>query len=211
MLWFSHFSMDGMSSFKYGAKALAHYVLMHRDVVSFEARHGPGHGPWAVLGYEEGGALLLHALRVMKAGEGLVPQPRVCSCTGCPGRLLQVWQLLVWEGKHAQAPVSVATKTRECPVLPPSLWLGAVQSLVRLLPAHLHPPPPLPSPPLPLAPSQITFVSWTWCAVSAPSCATALTSGAQTCSWTHWWRRASCCSWSRPGSPRQGWAGWQSM
>lgn len=111
MLWFSHFSMDGMSSFKYGAKALAHYVLMHRDVVSFEARHGPGHGPWAVLGYEEGGALLLHALRVMKAGEGLVPQPRVCSCTGCPGRLLQVWQLLVWEGKHAQAPVSVATKT----------------------------------------------------------------------------------------------------
>ncbi|KAJ9520968.1 hypothetical protein QJQ45_022712 [Haematococcus lacustris] len=54
MLWFSHFSMDGMSSFKYGAKALAHYALMHRDVV---------------------------------------------------------WQLLVWEGKHAQAPVSVATKT----------------------------------------------------------------------------------------------------
>ncbi|GFH07052.1 uncharacterized protein HaLaN_01797, partial [Haematococcus lacustris] len=46
--------MDGMSSFKYGAKALAHYALMHRDVV---------------------------------------------------------WQLLVWEGKHAQAPVSVATKT----------------------------------------------------------------------------------------------------
>ncbi|GFH26613.1 uncharacterized protein HaLaN_24789, partial [Haematococcus lacustris] len=54
MLWFSHFSMDGMPSFKYGAKALAHYALMHRDVV---------------------------------------------------------WQLLVWEGKHAQAPVSVATKT----------------------------------------------------------------------------------------------------
>jgi len=27
--------------------------------------------------------------------------------------LLQVWQYIVWEGKHAQAPVSAATKTRK--------------------------------------------------------------------------------------------------
>ncbi|KAF5842347.1 hypothetical protein DUNSADRAFT_7661 [Dunaliella salina] len=54
MMWFSHFSMSGMTGFKYGAFALAHYALAHRD---------------------------------------------------------EAWQYIVWEGKHAQAPVSVATKT----------------------------------------------------------------------------------------------------
>ena len=34
MLWFSHFSMNGMSAFKYGAFALAHYTLAYRDEVS---------------------------------------------------------------------------------------------------------------------------------------------------------------------------------
>jgi hypothetical protein len=32
-LWFSHFSIDGMSSFKYGAQALARYALQARDEV----------------------------------------------------------------------------------------------------------------------------------------------------------------------------------
>ncbi|KAG2442285.1 hypothetical protein HXX76_002371 [Chlamydomonas incerta] len=54
LLWFSHFSMDGMRAFKFGARALAHYALEHRD---------------------------------------------------------EVWDLLRWEGKHAQAPVAVAQKT----------------------------------------------------------------------------------------------------
>jgi len=33
MMWFSHFSMSGMTGFKYGAFALAHYALAHRDEV----------------------------------------------------------------------------------------------------------------------------------------------------------------------------------
>ncbi|KXZ44258.1 hypothetical protein GPECTOR_70g489 [Gonium pectorale] len=53
-LWFSHFSMEGMRAFKYGAWALAHYALAHRE---------------------------------------------------------EMWDLLQWEGKHPQAPVSVAAKT----------------------------------------------------------------------------------------------------
>lgn len=52
-VWFGHFSMEGMSKFKYGAYALAHYALAERS---------------------------------------------------------EVWQHLVWEGKHPQAPVAVASK-----------------------------------------------------------------------------------------------------
>lgn len=33
LLWFSHFSVDGMAAFKYGAFALAHYCLAHRGEV----------------------------------------------------------------------------------------------------------------------------------------------------------------------------------
>lgn len=33
MMWFGHFSMSGMTGFKYGAFALAHYALAHRDEV----------------------------------------------------------------------------------------------------------------------------------------------------------------------------------
>lgn len=32
-LWFSHFSMEGISHFKYGARALAHYALANRSEV----------------------------------------------------------------------------------------------------------------------------------------------------------------------------------
>ncbi len=39
LLWFSHFSMDGLGSFKYGARALARYALTHRDEVSIRASH----------------------------------------------------------------------------------------------------------------------------------------------------------------------------
>ena len=38
MLWFSHFSMDGMGHFKFGAYALAHYALAHREEVSEHCR-----------------------------------------------------------------------------------------------------------------------------------------------------------------------------
>lgn len=51
--WFGHFSMDGLSGFKHGARALALYSLAHRN---------------------------------------------------------EVWDLLVWRGKHTQAPVAVAQK-----------------------------------------------------------------------------------------------------
>lgn len=33
MMWFSHFAMAGMSAFKYGAFALAHYALANREEV----------------------------------------------------------------------------------------------------------------------------------------------------------------------------------
>ncbi len=32
--WFDHFSLEGVSAFKFGAKALALYALSHRDTVS---------------------------------------------------------------------------------------------------------------------------------------------------------------------------------
>ena len=32
-MWFAHFSMSGMTAFKHGAYALAHYALSHRDEV----------------------------------------------------------------------------------------------------------------------------------------------------------------------------------
>ncbi|GLC39710.1 hypothetical protein PLESTM_000931500 [Pleodorina starrii] len=33
LMWFSHFSMDGMRAFKYGSHALAHFALAHREEV----------------------------------------------------------------------------------------------------------------------------------------------------------------------------------
>ncbi|GIL51027.1 hypothetical protein Vafri_6992 [Volvox africanus] len=43
LLWFSHFSMDGMRAFKYGSYALAHYALAHReevwDLLQWEGKH----------------------------------------------------------------------------------------------------------------------------------------------------------------------------
>lgn len=42
-LWFGHFSMDGMRSFKYGAAALGQYALGHRgemwDLLAWRGRH----------------------------------------------------------------------------------------------------------------------------------------------------------------------------
>ncbi|GLI62123.1 hypothetical protein VaNZ11_004658 [Volvox africanus] len=43
LMWFSHFSMDGMRAFKYGSYALAHYALAHReevwDLLQWEGKH----------------------------------------------------------------------------------------------------------------------------------------------------------------------------
>ncbi|PNH10113.1 hypothetical protein TSOC_003196, partial [Tetrabaena socialis] len=73
LLWFSHFSMEGMRGFRFGAYALAHYALAHRE---------------------------------------------------------DMWDLLVWEGKHPQAPVSVAGKTHYF------CELDVARSVRRLLAQH---------------------------------------------------------------------------
>lgn len=43
MMWFSHFSMSGMTGFKYGAFALAHYALAHREEVSCDTHYAFTH------------------------------------------------------------------------------------------------------------------------------------------------------------------------
>lgn len=91
--------MDGMRAFKFGARALAHYTLEHREEVRAAANalalgcsHDLQHGATCLISH------ILTYLSLRPAPSRLPP-------------VTQVWDLLRWEGKHAQAPVAVAQKT----------------------------------------------------------------------------------------------------
>jgi hypothetical protein len=94
--WFDHFSATGGTrAFKRGAAALATYALSHRD----EARRArsPPAARWPLAA----GCWLLHL--------------SAAPCTPTPAHASrplqsQVWDMLVWGGRHGQAPAAVAAK-----------------------------------------------------------------------------------------------------
>jgi hypothetical protein len=105
-LWFAHFSMEGIAASKYGARALGHYALGHRDEVGWAAGRRGGRAA-GLQGCRAAGlpGLPGQAGRLSQRCAGLAEWSRRRV------RRLQVWHHLQWQGRHAQAPVAVATKT----------------------------------------------------------------------------------------------------
>lgn len=159
MLWFSHFSMEGMRRFKYGAYALAHYCLAHRwgprgqrarnacgtGTATGACKHATSALPSMPAPHKEQQQQAVLVADVLSS-KGVCAPPPPHHCLLCCARAAalgwlgiatcqvsvwphtrqsplsglawrgtacreDVWELLVWEGKHPQAPVAVASKT----------------------------------------------------------------------------------------------------
>ncbi len=98
-LWFGHFSMNGMADFTHGAHALARYALLNRDEVCLLSWNRP-----KLRADERTSGAWTSFIEPMSLVEA-----RFADALSC----VQVWRLLVWAGKHPQAPVAVAQKTRK--------------------------------------------------------------------------------------------------
>jgi len=119
-LWFGHFGHGGnVGSFRFGAGALARFALQHRSearparpprragAASRCLRRPQRRAPQRAAGM---GSLRtvahLPGARLRTLCRAALPKAR-----GPPARAgAQVWDRLVWRGKHAQAPVAVAAK-----------------------------------------------------------------------------------------------------